>query len=989
MTWRASIPAALLLAASRTFGALSAEDAQFFADKIQPLIEERCYKCHSHQSGKMKNGLTLDSRDGWAAGGDSGPAIVPGDVEKSLLVRAIRHSDPDLKMPKEKLPAAEIAALEEWVKRGAPDPREAPPVAKPAIVPGDWWSLKPLVRPSVPDGGSPSPIDAFIQEGLHAKGLTLSYEASRRTLIRRLYLDLLGLPPAPEEVDAFVASTDPQAYEKLVDALLASPRYGERWARHWFDVIHFADTHGFEHDLLRPNAWRYRDYVIDRFNGDVAWPRFIREQLAADALYPGEPKLAPALGFLGAGPYDSSAAGTAPKSFEYMDRDDLVTQTMSAFASTTVNCARCHAHKFDPIPQEDYFALQAVFSGIGKGDITYDESPGIAQERRRWQALLDAAKASDAAVLLSFENEELVTKWERLRGESAPWLPLAAESSVAANGATLSSQPDASISASGTRADVETYTITFAPDLSEIAALRLDLLTDDLLPAKGPGRADNGNMHLSEFEAQVLPHGGGPPEKAHFCRATADFEQVSYGVAKAIDGDPKTSWAIHPKVGEPHQAVFELGAPLALDPGAKLVVVLKQLQGGSHLIGRFRISATNSVAGLLALPPLAESALRKAHFERSKEEQVGLASAVLRQIAEDALARLPPPLKVYAAARRAENERGVITFPEPRIIHLLSRGDLEKPLAEIGPGALSAVAVLPSRFQFRDPPHDESARRAALAEWLADPRNPLVWRSIANRVWQYHFGCGLCNTPSDFGRMGGFPSHPALLDWLASELRDSGGSLKRLHRLICNSAAYRQASADRDGIAAVDPDDRLLWRMNRPRMDADQFYDSVLAVSGRLDLAAGGPSIPHFRSKPGPQDTPILDYTAFDWDTPGASRRSIYRVVWRGITDPFLDALDFPDAAMAAPVRGFSASPLQALELMNDDFVLRHSERFAQRLEEQGTGATDRIRAAFRLALSREPNEGELVKFKALADRHSFAAVCRVLFNSDEFLFID
>ncbi|MES2571020.1 MAG: DUF1549 domain-containing protein, partial [Verrucomicrobiota bacterium] len=301
----------------------------------------------------------------------------PGDVEESLLVRAIRHGDADLKMPKEKLPAEEIAILEEWVRRGAPDPREAAPVVDRT----DWWSLKPLVRPPVPVSGPTNPIDAFVLEKLRGKNLEASPPADRRTWIRHIYFDLHGLPPTPEEADAFVHSSDPETEGRVVEKLLASPRYGERWARHWLDVIHFADTHGFEHDVFRPNAWRYRDYVIESFNRDTPWPRFIREQLAADVFFPDSPPVA--LGFLGAGPYDMSAAGTAPKAFEYMDRDDLVTQTMAAFASATVNCARCHAHKFDPITQEDYFAIQAVFAGVGKGEIAFDEDPAVAPRPTR------------------------------------------------------------------------------------------------------------------------------------------------------------------------------------------------------------------------------------------------------------------------------------------------------------------------------------------------------------------------------------------------------------------------------------------------------------------------------------------------------------------------------------------------------------------------------------------------------------------------------
>ena len=958
---------------------LAAED-EFFDKSVRPLLEKRCFDCHSHQSGKMKGGLALDSRSGWATGGDSGAAIVPGKPDESLLIKAVRRLDEDIAMPPKKvLPEDEVALLTEWVRRGAPDPRATAPPAK------EWWALKALVRPETPKSGCANPIDAFISATLTERHLAPSPEADRRTLIRRVHLDLTGLPPTPGEVDAFVASTDPRAYETIVDALLGSPRYGERWARHWLDTIHFADTHGFEHDVFRPNAWRFRDYVIASLNRDTPWPRFIREQLAADAFFPDEPQLTAALGFLGAGTYDSSAAGTAPKSFENLDRDDLVTQTMAAFVSTTANCARCHAHKFDPITQEDYYALQAVFAGIGKGDVAYDEDASVAKRRARWQSLL--AATGDA--LLTTENETLVAEWEAARGAVPAWTPLAAETFLSANGATLTRQVDGSVLASGTRPDLDTTTLTFTTDLREISALRLDLLTDDSLPVKGPGRADNGNLHITEFEAHVFRPGVALPEKVKIRRASADFDQAGYDVTTTLDGDLKTSWAIHPKVGEPHHAVFELDATLTLEPGAKLVVMLKQLQPGSHLIGRIRLSATNAPAGAaLALPTAAEAALAIPRELRTPEQRAALSAVVLRLRAAEELVRLPAQITVWAASKAATNERGEITFAEPRVIRLLKRGELDKPEAVIGPGALSAIAALNARFE-QTMGKPESARRAALADWIADPQNPLTWRSVSNRVWHYHFGRGLCDTPSDFGHMGGVPSHPELLDWLAAQLRDSGGALKPLHRLIVTSATYRQSSAHCSEPAALDPDNRLLWRMNRPRLDADTFRDTVLAVSGRLDLTACGPGVSHFKSSPGPQSTPVLDYAVFDWDSPGATRRSIYRVVWRGIADPFMETLDFPDMGLLSPVRGFSASPLQSLALLNNEFVLRLSEHLAARVAQSGTGTAEHVREAFRLALLREPTQEELADFTAIADQHTLPAACRVLLNSNEFLFVN
>ena len=892
--------------------------------------------------------------------------------------------------------------------------------------PDDHWSLRPLVKPGLPaTAGSVGahPVDAFIEARLAAEGLPPAAEADRATLLRRVFLGLTGLPPTAEEVDAFVTDPDARAYDSVVDRLLASPRHGERWARHWFDTIHFADTHGFEHDVFRPNAWRYRDYVIRALNDDTPWARFIREQLAADRLFPDEPRLTAALGFLGAGTFDLSAEGTAYASFEYVDRDDMVTQTMAAFVSTTAQCARCHAHKFDPITQEDYFSLQAVFAGVGKGNVEYDESAEVAAARKRWAQLkqvVDAAGPEGADALLAPEPAALVDAWEsrwvNAGGGQPAWVPLKPAVYTAAVGATLKRLPDDSFLSTGARPDTETYVLSAPSPLGTITALRLEALTDASLPHQGPGRLDNGNFHLSEIELQVFRASGGEPEKVAFQRATADFDQASFAAPGVIDGDLKSSWAIHPRVGEPHELVATLARPLAVGEGDRLVVSLKQFQGGQHLLGRFRLSVTEAPADLtLALPPAARAALALPADQRSAEQRRALAAAVLRVRAADELAALPPMAKVWAASAAAQRERGQKAgFAQPRVIRVLSRGDIEKPGAEVGPGALSAITALPGRFVLSDPA-DEAARRAALADWIAHRDNPLTWRSIVNRVWHYHFGRGLCDTPSDFGKMGGAPSHPELIDWLAAWFRDdAGGSLKQLHRLIVTSAAYRRqsdpgagppagglpggalapvvqlaAASDFQRHQAVDPDNRLLWRANRLRLDADSYRDAVMAISGRLDLSMGGPGVQHFSSRPGPQSTPVLDYTNFDWSRPGVARRSIYRVVWRGIADPFMDALDFPDMGLLSPTRGFSASPLQALALLNNPFVLSHADAFAGRVVATGADRHEQVRQMVRAVWLREPTADEAAAFRALAEAHGLAAVARLLFNSNEFMFVN
>lgn len=963
---------------------------EFFTSQVEPILRDHCFPCHSHATGKMKGGLTLDWRSGWESGGSQGPAIKPGDPDQSLLIRAILRSDPQLKMPPEDpLTLEEQAILVRWVREGAADPRKTAPATSQAIS-TDWWSLRPLMRPEVPAiPGSANPVDAFLGQRLQAASLTRSPEADRRTLIRRLSLDLHGLPPTFEETQAFVTDPRPDAYELLVERLLASPRYGQRWARHWFDTIHFADSHGFEHDVYRPHAWHFRDYVIDQFNNDIPWSQFVREQLAADVMYPEAQQHWAALGFLGAGTYDHSAAATAPMSFEHLDRDDLVNQVTASLVSSTAQCARCHDHKFDPIPQADYYALQAVFAGIGKGNIPFEPDPAVAARRRTWEQWKVSASPPQPDRLMSPEARQMVAEWESRLPSLAQWTILTPEVFLSAGGAPLQRLEDNSLLSGGTAPEKETLTIETNTPLARISAFRLDVMTDDSLPQRGPGRAVNGNLHLTEFQIQLQREGQPERQKVAIARAVADFDQEGWTIQQAIDGNPATGWGVHPQEGQPHSAVFELAEPLSLGPADRLIFSIQQEHGRQHIIGRLALAATNGPPGdAVVIPATVARVLTVPEPERTAEQWQSLAAWVVQRRADDELRKLPPPQQLYAAAPVAQNERGVITIATPREIRVLRRGNLEQPGEIATPGTLSAVTALPARFAI-DPQQSESARRKALAEWVVDRANPLTWRSIANRVWHFHFGTGLCDTPSDFGRMGGQPSHPELLDWLACELRDGSGSLKDLHRLICLSDTYRQQSTSRPEVAAVDPDNRLLARMSAQRLDADAYRDAVLQSSGRLNNQQEGPAVSHFSSRPGAQLTPYLDYGDFDWDGAQATRRSIYRVVWRGIPDPVFDALDFPDLGLLAPTRGFSASPLQALTLLNNRFVLHHARHMARRSQAETADVTGQVAAAIRQTWQREATPEELAQLRPLAEAHGLEAVCRLLLASNEFLFVD
>ncbi|MCA9135387.1 MAG: DUF1549 domain-containing protein, partial [Planctomycetales bacterium] len=898
--------------------------------------------------------------------------------------------------PDERLSPESIEMLAEWIKRGAPDPRKINPVAKNSIDDSsNWWSLRPITRPSVPqhpsDVDAAAAIDAFVMQRLDGLGLSPSPRADRRTLIRRLYFDLHGLPPTPEQVDAFVSDPDPLAYEKLIDRLLDSPRYGERWARHWLDTVHFADSQGCEHDTFRANAWRYRDYVIDSLNGDTAWPRFIREQLAADRLFPNEPQLTAALGFIAAGPQELSRAGTAPVTFDYLDRDDMVTQTMAAFASTTANCARCHDHKFDPISQSDYYALQAVFAGVGKGDIEYDKDANVAENRRKWNDILAAVKRNDSQVVNDPEHNQIVSDWEANFGKhAAVWEPLKPATFVSSGNALLKRLDDHSILATEARPEQDTYTITTSTSLSALTALRLDVLADESLPMKGPGRADNGNFHLSQWEAYVFHPDSATSTPLKFRRAVADWNQEGWTIDHALDDDAKTAWGIYPKVGQSHHAVFELSESIPLTPLSQIVVVLKQLHGGSHLIGRVKIYATDAEQPAAdVLPDSVLAAIKTARAERTGEQQTAINGYAIRMYAEQQLANMPAMQTVFAASNQYSRAVKLSTQESPKIVHVLHRGDINQPRDVAQPGALSAVKSLPDRFHLNDP-NDEGTRRVALANWLAANENPLTWRSVVNRVWQYHFGRGLCETPNDFGRMGSPPSHRELLDWLAVWFRDDAkGSLKELHRAILSSETYRRSTTVDEKSYSTDPGNQFLSRRSSRKLDAESFRDAILQISGRLDLTMGGPGVQQFSQVKGPQATPTLDYDAFDWNAPGAGRRSVYRVVWRGIADPFMESLDFPDLGLLSPKRGSSVSALQSLALFNNDFVLHHSQTLADQLDSDLTDSEDQIKRACQLVYLRDPTERELNLLSQYTLQHGLAATCRILFNSNEFLFVD
>jgi hypothetical protein len=868
----------------------------------------------------------------------------------------------------------------------------------------DDWAFQPLKLPQLALRGhalsTRNPIDAFVRAKLTEHDLRTSPEADKRTLLRRVYFDLIGLPPTPEQMRAFLADNSVDAYERVVDNLLASPRFGERWARHWMDAVHFAETHGHDQDRIRTNAWPYRDYLVNSFNADKPYGRFVQEQVAGDVLFPDDAQATVALGFIAAGPWDESSLrdireDTIDRQIgRYLDRDDMVTTVMQTFTSTTIQCARCHDHKFDPISQRDYYALQAVFAGLDRANRVYDANPAVHRHRQELLRERSRVERGDRALLLSSGTQREVAEWERtLAEQKVDWKVIEPETFVSAGGASLTRQPDGSLLASGTRPDRDTYIISGATPLRSITAIRVETIADDSLPKNGPGRQDNGNFHLTEFQLQVFEPGALKARDVVLGNSSADFNQSGWTIEHALDHNEKTAWGIHPKVGESHQAVFELQEPLELPSRTVLAFVLKQLHGEGHLIGRPRLSVTDVRGGVRVkvLPAEIAKILAVPAGERDEDQRAALAAFNLKEKISRALSELPKPSLVYAGASEFEPDGGLKPAAVPRPVQVLRRGDINKPVEPATPGALTCVSALPSRFELTDAT-DEGSRRAALARWLIHPDNPLTWRSAVNRVWHHHFGRGLVETPNDFGKMGGKPSHPELLDWLAIWFRDEArGSLKQLHRLIVTSATYRQASGNRRP-ASGDPSDsenRLLSHMNRTRLDAEQVRDAILQITDCLDLRMGGPSDMQFDLQPGIHVTPKVDYSKFDVDSSAAHRRSVYRFLFRTLPDPFMDALDCPAGDQLTPARNASVTVQQALAMWNDVFVAHYAQRFAGRLELLARGRGEQVSLAYEWALNRPPTPAELNDLTAYANKHGLANCCRLILNCNEFMFVN
>ena len=976
-----------------------------FVRDIQPILQARCSECHGESTAK--SGLRLDVKSAAFSGGDSGAVIVPNASAESLLVGRIESEGDDRMPPKgEPLSMKERDLFRRWINEGAvwPDGVDRSKV----IDKYDWWSLKPLSRPEIPevnDSEDRSPIDRFVQAKLREKGLQKSPEADRRTLARRVFFDLIGLPPSPEEVDAFVIDPDPRAYEKLVDKLLESPHYGERWARHWLDVVHYGDTHGYDKDKPRPNAWPYRDYVIRSLNADKPYSRFIEEQIAGDVMNPGTEDGITATGFIAAGPWDFIGHAEVPESktdgmiARLLDRDDMVSNVCNTFLSLTVQCARCHNHKFDPVVQEDYYRLQAVFAALDRADWTYDADPTIAA--RRVELLASQKGAKDL-------QKQLEAKVVELGGDPLKQLDLLIAAAMKPDGNPLAAQ-------FGYHSQIESVDDVIKwvqVDLGEpqsLAEIQVIGCHDDFNKiGAGFGFPVRFKIEVSEqenFEGNVglvfdqtqqdLPNPGVKPLKFPVGGKSGRYVRI-------------TATKLAPRQNDFIFAIAELSV---INQTGTNVALGKAVRAADSIEAPPRWRMSNLVDGYF-FGATARDGRSLEQLQHDREVLIGAAvdqgtrfalSQNAQGIADIAaeLAKLPPARTVYAGMVYTGTGAFTGTGPfggKPRVIQILSRGDVRNPVRAVGPGKIPLAAGESGEFTLPDD-HPEGQRRVALAKWVSSKENPLTWRSIVNRAWLYHFGRGIVDSPSDFGRMGQLPSHPELLDWLAVEFRDGGQSLKQLHRMIMTSATYRQRSSIQGQLAndttvenaslqSIDASNIYLWRMNRRKLEAEAVRDSVLAVAGKLNPQFGGPAFQDFIVEK-PEHSPHYEYQLHDPEDERIHRRSIYRFLVRSQPQPFMTTLDCADPSMSVDKRNETVTALQALTMLNNRLMLTMEKYMAARVADHAADLSQQVDFAFRLALTRAPRADELAELTAYAEKFGLTNLCRVLVNLNEFVFID
>jgi len=955
------------------FGAAHAQsDAELgeqpidFAEQIQPLLRRHCERCHGKKNDE--GGLRLSQRADALGEADSGlPIVVPGHADRSLLIRRIVDAGAGDLMPLDGDPLTqrEVDLLRRWINQGATWPETA--------ARGRHWAYEPIRRPEVPEGiTTEKVIDYFIGQGLKARGLVANRSLPPASLARRVSLALIGLPPAPAEIDAFLANRShadaDQVYDRWVDRLLASPRYGERWAVPWLDLARYADSNGFQADQIRDN-WAYRDWVIRAFNQGLPFDEFVVDQLAGDLRPNATADQRIATGFHRMTTCNVEA-GVHPEANRVNQVVDRVNTTATVFLGTTLECAQCHDHKYDPFTQRDYYRFFAYFNNTPlevkqTAGVTWDfygPKMDLPLDGNRKQKLteLNAQLEELRAKRQQFaaESDSQFEQWlTRLSQQAGPlWEPVDLLDFKSSGNEDVNLLPDGAVLLTGEVPPTVDHSFVLKPPVKPITAIRVELLTDEAIPGSGPGRGEAArpNVILSEVTCEVI--GGEEKRKVLLTTAAADYSQPKWDVARAIDGDRKTGWAIGGQFGKPHWATFLLAEPLLLDPEAQnLKVSLGQYFGSGRVAGKPRVSTSTQPADLLLLPDSLRSMFEgkkkklsnqqrkklRAEFEKVDERLVKLGHSIAG--IEKELKKVVP-----------ETTLVMQEMESPRETFVMLRGDYEA----LG----DAVQAGTPKTLPRDDRMDATGDRMELARWLTSAENPLLARVTVNRWWAELFGAGLVPTLEDFGTQSESPSHPELLDWLASELIESGWSMKHLHKLMVTSSAFQRSAELTAASVAGDPVNRYLSRGPRFRLSAEMIRDNALAISGLLSEKMYGPPIMPYQperiwrsvGRNQPKWVAATDENRF--------RRGAY-VIWkRAAPYPSFINFDAPDRGTCTVSRGRSNTPLQALTLLNDPAYAEMALAFADRVISESPSSDDRERVlyAIKLAVARDAREHEV-----------------------------
>jgi mono/diheme cytochrome c family protein len=950
-----------------------------FTRDIQPIFAQQCYACHG--AATQMADLRLDAKSPALRGGRSGAVIVPGDSKASRLYQRISGGSSGARMPmgQKPLTAEQIALIARWIDAGAIWPDDAA-ATNTAPVKKHWAFVAPE-RPAVPHAGNSgwirNPIDAFVSAKLDREGLHSSAEADRATLLRRLSLDLTGLPPTIQEIDAFLGDKSSNAYEKQVDRLLASPHYGERWGRIWLDAARYADSNGYEKDAPR-SVWAYRDWVIGALNRDLPYDQFIIQQIAGDMLPNATQDQVVATGFL-RNSLLNEEGGVDPEQFRMEAMFDRMDAIGKGILGITIQCAQCHDHKYDPIKQEEYYRMFAFLNNEHEANMAVyspAEQMRIADIYRR---------THDIEASLQHRRpdwQQRMAKWEaEVKNDQPEWTVLRPTvDDISTGGSRYLPQPDGSFLAQGYAPTHHRVKFITKTDLQNITAFRLELMTDPNLPCGGPGRALNGTAALTEFQVEAAP--ADHPEqitKIHFTKATADIDLPPASLSKkyqdksgkekitgpadfAIDGKDETAWGIDAGPGlrnQSRKAVFVADKPIGYPSGVILSIYLKQNHGGvnsddneANNLGRLRLSATtapNAVAD--PLPSNVREILASPAAERSPA-QIRSVFTYWRTTVPEWRDENESIAGMWREYPEGSTQLVLQERKQLRETHILKRGDFLQPDRVVGPGVPAFLHPLPS---------GAPANRLTFARWLVDRRSPTTARSIVNRVWQSYFGTGIVASSENFGTQCEPPSHPELLDWLAVQFTDSGWSLKKLHRLIVTSSTYRQSSNVSPELLAKDPANRLLARGPRFRVDAETVRDIALEASGLLNDKVGGASV--YPPAPAFLFVPPASYAPKSWPaSKGADRyrRALYTFRFRSVPYPMLQAFDAPNGESSCVRRARSNTPLQALTTLNEPLFVDAARALALRiLKNGGATDTDRVNYAFRLCVARPASAKE------------------------------